>query len=85
MPGKLFLGAAIVAKGNISIGFKMIEETQYTFTREGRKYYSALTEYVLGKIYSQIAQGNSSISLLSLAKNIGFLVKNVPLEGTKPS
>jgi tetratricopeptide (TPR) repeat protein len=83
MPGKLFLGSAFIAKGNLKAGFKMIEEAHCTFIREGRKYYIALTEYILGKIYSQIVQGKKSIDPLSLAKNIGFLVKDVPFADKK--
>ncbi|MGD9288985.1 MAG: adenylate/guanylate cyclase domain-containing protein [Desulfobacterales bacterium] len=83
MPGQLFLGTAMIAKGNINKGFKMIDEAHQTFVREGRKYYIALAEYILGKIYSQIVQGSSSISPLIIAKNIGFLVKNVPFADKK--
>ncbi|MFC1882428.1 AAA family ATPase [Thermodesulfobacteriota bacterium] len=83
MPGQLFLGTAIIAKGNINKGFKMIDKAHQSFIREGRKYYIALTEYILGKIYSQIVEGSSSISPLSIARNIGFLVKNVPFADKK--
>ena len=83
MPGQLFLGTVMIAKGNINKGFKMIDEAHQSFFREGRKYYIALTEYILGKIYSQIVEGSSSISPLNIAKNIGFLVKTVPFADKK--
>ena len=83
MPAQLFLGTAMIAKGNINQGFKMIDEAHQSFIREGRKYYIALTEYILGKIYSQIVEGSGSISPLSIARNIGFLVKNVPFADKK--
>ena len=78
MPGLLFLGTAIIANGNINKGFKMIDEAQQSFIRQERRYFIALAEYVLAKIYSQIVEGTGSISSLNIAKNIGFLVKNVP-------
>jgi len=83
MPARLFLGTVMIAQGNINQGFKMIDEAHQSFIREGRKYYIALTEYTLGKIYSQIVEGSSSISPLNMARNIGFLVKNVPFADKK--
>ena len=83
MPALLFLGAARIAKGNMSQGFKMIQEAHQSFIKEERKYYIALTEYILGKIYSQIVEGSTSISPLTIARNIGFLIKNVPFAEKK--
>jgi tetratricopeptide (TPR) repeat protein len=73
----------MIAQGKINQGFKIIDEAHQSFTREGKKYYVALTEYSLGKIYSQIVEGSGSISPLSIARNIGFLVKNVPFANKK--
>jgi tetratricopeptide (TPR) repeat protein len=83
MPGRLFLGTAMIAQGNISQGFKMINEAHQSFIRIKKRYYIALTEYTLGKIYSQIVEGSSTISPLNIAKNIGFLMKNVPFADKK--
>ncbi|MGV7222898.1 MAG: adenylate/guanylate cyclase domain-containing protein [Nitrospinales bacterium] len=83
MPAQLFLGTAKIADGNMNQGLKMIEEAKQSFIKEERKYHIALTEYILGKIYFQIVEGSSSISPLSIAKNIGFLVKNVPFADKK--
>jgi class 3 adenylate cyclase/tetratricopeptide (TPR) repeat protein len=83
MPAQLFLGTAMIAKGNMNQGFKMIEEAHQSFIREDRRYYMALAEYILGKIYAQIVEGADSISPLGVVKNIGFLVKNVPFADKK--
>ena len=83
MPAQLFLGTAKIADGKMNQGLKMIEEAKQSFIREGRKYHIALTEYILGKIYFQMVEGSSSISPLSIVKNIGFLVKNVPFADKK--
>jgi class 3 adenylate cyclase/tetratricopeptide (TPR) repeat protein len=83
MPAQLFLGTAMIAKGNMNQGFKMIEEAHQSFIREDRRYYMALAEYILGKIYAQIVEGAVSISPLGVARNIGFLVKNVPFADKK--
>jgi len=83
MPGQVLLGTAIIAKGNINKGFKMIDEAHQSFIREGRKYHIAVTESILGKIYSQMVEGSSSISPLKIAKSIGFLVKKLPYADKK--
>ncbi|NNK84104.1 MAG: AAA family ATPase, partial [Desulfobacterales bacterium] len=83
MPAQLFLGTAKIADGNMKHGLKMIEEAKQSFIREERKYHIALTEYILGKIYFQMVEGSRSISPLSIVKNIGFLVTNVPFAEKK--
>jgi tetratricopeptide (TPR) repeat protein len=83
MPAQVFLGTVMIAKGNMSQGFNMIEAAYQSFIREDRRYYMALAEYIIGKIYSQIVEGAGSISPLNVARNIGFLVKNVPFADKK--
>jgi tetratricopeptide (TPR) repeat protein len=83
MPAQVFLGVVTIAKGNMTAGFNMIEDARKSFVRENRKYFIALTEYVLAKIYAQIVEGAGPINILSLAKNIGFLIKNVPFADKK--
>jgi len=72
-----------ISKGNISQGFKLIKRALEKLIKGDRKYYIALAEYILGKIYSQIVEGSSAIKPLNIAKNIGFLVKNVPFADRK--
>jgi len=43
----------------------------------------ALSEYVLAKVYSQIAEGSGPIRFSTVAKNLGFLIHNVPFAGKK--
>jgi tetratricopeptide (TPR) repeat protein len=40
-------------------------------------------EYVLAKVYCQIVEGSGPISLSTMAKNMGFLIKNVPFASKK--
>jgi len=51
-------------------------------TKNQRRTPLAISEYVLGMIYSQIAAGPMP-KLSILAKNVGFLVKNVPFASKK--
>ena len=42
-----------------------------------------MPEYILGKIYLQIVEGENLPSLSIFARNIGFMVKNVPAAGKR--
>jgi len=46
-------------------------------------YRYATANYTIGKVYARVVLGESERSLSLIAKNIGFLVKNVPLAGKK--
>jgi tetratricopeptide (TPR) repeat protein len=60
----------------------MLEEARQTLIRNQRRTWYAQSEYVLGKVYSQIAAGPTPAFSI-MAKNIGFLVRNVPFAGKK--
>jgi tetratricopeptide (TPR) repeat protein len=79
----IFLGAVYVAQGHMSRGLTMIEKERDRSEESEVKYWSINAEYILGRIYKQIAEGAGSISPAIVAKNIGFLVKNVPFAAKK--
>ena len=82
-PASMFLGAILIAKGQMSQGFQLLEETQRTLLENQRRAFYAFTDYILGNIYLQMVERSSAISLSTMAKNIGFLVKNVPFAAKK--
>jgi len=77
------LGVVSIAKGHMSHGLKMIEESIHASKENESKFYCALLENLLGMVYLQIVQGEGERSLSNMFKNIGFLVKNVPFAGKK--
>jgi tetratricopeptide (TPR) repeat protein len=79
----IFMGALLIAKGRMSQGLMLLEKGQRTCLENQRRTAYARSEYVLGKVYSQMAKGSAPISLSTVAKNIGFLVKNVPFASRK--
>jgi tetratricopeptide (TPR) repeat protein len=79
---KLFLAPTLIAKGHIGQGLRMLEETQQTLIKNQRRVWYSQSEYILGKVYSQIATGPTPAFSI-IAKNIGFLVKNIPFAGKK--
>ncbi|MEE9610350.1 MAG: tetratricopeptide repeat protein, partial [Desulfatiglandales bacterium] len=82
-PARMLLGIISVGKGHMSQGIRMIEDTQKSFLKNKRKSFLTLSESILGKLYLQIVEGAKPISLTTVAKNIGFILKNVPSAGRK--
>jgi tetratricopeptide (TPR) repeat protein len=70
-------GAAMVATGRMDEGMQIIEEVRNSAHENHRKTAIIVSEYVLGLIYLQIATGPKP-KLSTMAKNVGFLMKNVP-------
>ena len=63
-------------------GLKLLEDNRQSLVKNQRGTWLAQSENILGIIYSQVATGRKP-TLSSMAKNIGFLVKNVPQAGKK--
>jgi class 3 adenylate cyclase/tetratricopeptide (TPR) repeat protein len=81
---KLFLGAILIAKGQMGHGLKTMEEVRVGSLENKQRNTYALAEYMLGKVYLQIVQGGEERARLStVARNIGFLVREVPFAGKK--
>jgi hypothetical protein len=82
-PACLYLGAALVGKGCMAEGFRLIEGARRSYMEHERKYFYAQSEYILGCMYSQIAERKAPVTISSIANNMGFIVKNVPFAGKK--
>ncbi|MBW1797215.1 MAG: hypothetical protein JRJ21_02155 [Deltaproteobacteria bacterium] len=82
-PAQLFLGVVLISKGKFGQGLNMIEDVKQSCLKNERRCYAVLSEYVLGKVYLQIVEGAGPMNLSIIAKNIGFLIKNVPLADKK--
>jgi class 3 adenylate cyclase/tetratricopeptide (TPR) repeat protein len=83
MQACIFMGVVLIAKRQMSQGLKLLEEGQRECLENQWRPMHARSEYVLGKVYSQIVEGSGPISLSTMAKNIGFLFKNVPFASKK--
>ncbi len=80
---QLLLGLVLIKKGNFNQGSKMIKDARRLWLDNEGRFGYIQSEYTLGMIYSQIAQRASPISLLTMVKNIGFILKNVPFASRK--
>jgi class 3 adenylate cyclase/tetratricopeptide (TPR) repeat protein len=85
LPGSMAhfcLGIVSVAKGDLNEGFKVLEELRRTNPKDSRTF-SAQLELGLGQMYLAMLDKSNSISLSTVVKNIGFLMKNVPFAAKK--
>jgi predicted ATPase len=82
-PARMLYGAICIAKGRMSHGLKIIEGVKQEYKENGRKFMLGYSELVLANIYLQIVEGAKPASLVTMAKNIGFLIKTVPLAAEK--
>jgi class 3 adenylate cyclase len=77
------LGVPWIAKGRMQEGLAMIEEGLQSIVNNDRKYFYSMGECILGKVFLNIAERSGPMSLSAMAKNIGFVVKNVPFASKK--
>jgi len=77
------LGLISITKGEMSEGLKLIENALKTYSKTHSKIGIIQYESVLGRVYYQIVAKASPISFSTMAKNVGFILKNVPSAGRK--
>jgi tetratricopeptide (TPR) repeat protein len=77
VPCQLFLSPILIAKGQMQQGMDMMAHAQESLIKNHRRGFYAMSEYILGEVHFQIATAPRP-SLSILAKNIGFLIKNIP-------
>jgi tetratricopeptide (TPR) repeat protein len=79
---EMLLSTIMISKGNMKQGFRKFEEAQDSLLKNHMKVWYAISESILGRVYTQFVTG-SSPGLTTLAKNIGFIVKNAPFADRK--
>jgi len=77
-----FLAPVLIANGQMKQGTEQLEKARKILSKNQRSVHYAISEYVIGEVNSQIATGPKP-SLSIMAKNIGFLVKNLPFATRK--
>jgi tetratricopeptide (TPR) repeat protein len=82
-PAQVFLGAVLIAKGQMNLGLKRLNEGKQELLTSGNMLNYLECEYILAKVFSQIAEKAEPVNLSQIVKNIGFLVKNVPFASKK--
>jgi tetratricopeptide (TPR) repeat protein len=82
-PAQMGLAAISVGKGQMSQGLRTLEDGLRTFLENKRQSCYALFQRTLGQVYLQILETKGPISLSTMARNIGFLVKDLPSASKK--
>jgi len=82
-PGELFLGGVWIAQGRIKAGMQKIQDARENLLKSGFKHVYIISEYLLGKIFLQMALGEGEIRFTTILKNIGFLITNLPFAKKK--
>ena len=78
----LFLGPALIAQGRMGQGMEMLDKARQMINKSHRKGCECFYDYTLGKTYALIATGPKP-GFSIMAKNVGFLMKNVPIASKK--
>ena len=77
-PAKFYLGFIQILNGQMSKGMKNVETILKRWIEMDRKPLLSMAYLSLGKLYAQIASGTESVSIKTMLKNVGFIIKNVP-------
>jgi tetratricopeptide (TPR) repeat protein len=78
-PALLMKGLALIAQGDLKEGVALYENAMRTLFESKSLFRYATGNYLMGRVYSKIAQGGGEKKDFSfLIKNIGFLIKTVP-------
>ena len=72
-----------MAKGEMSTGLKILQDGKKRLLKDGNIFFYLQCEYILGTIFTQLAINTEPVSLSKMARNIGFVVKNVPFARKK--
>ena len=79
----MFSGVLEILDGRMKEGFQMIMAARRSFEVNERRTFYIITEYLLGRLYSQMAMGEGPKNLSIVLKNIGFIAKHLPFAAKK--
>jgi tetratricopeptide (TPR) repeat protein len=83
-PALMMKGTALFALGNVKEGIALTEKALRTLFESKSLWRYAQGNYLMGRVYSKIAQGGDGKKDFSfLIKNIGFLMKTLPFAHKK--
>jgi len=82
--GALFsLGMIDMGSGRMSQGLSQAEEAIQWVREKHRRPVEAFLEHCLGQVYLQIVDKSAPVSLSSMARNLGFVLREVPAAARK--
>jgi len=81
--GKGVSGIVEIIEGRMNKGFETLGDAVTWAQKDGMHCFLPSFEYFFGFIYLNIVQGKGPKGLTIMAKNIGFIIKNVPVAAKK--
>ncbi len=75
---QVFQGAVLVAKGQISLGLKMLEGVRRIFLDDERFFSLYIAESALAEIYFRMATQAQAIDFLTIIRNLFFILTELP-------
>jgi len=82
-PASGTLGLISIARGRMTDGLRQVENALARCYKEERKFCISMYERGLGQVYLQVVAKTAPMSFSIMAKNVGFLLRNVPSAGKK--
>ena len=82
-PTHASLGLVKMAEGQMGLGLEMVHEALKACHENGSKFLFATLEHALGQAYLKMLDKSVKVSLAIMAKNVGFIIKNVPFAAKK--
>jgi class 3 adenylate cyclase/tetratricopeptide (TPR) repeat protein len=83
-PAQAMKGMVLIAQGDLKQGMRIYENAMRTLLESKSMFRYAGGNYLMGKVYSKMAQGGGEKKGFSfLIKNIGFLIKTLPFAHKK--
>lgn len=76
-------GIALFAQGRMNDGLKILREIAGTAAKDQRHRLLIVAEFSMGIAFSQLAAPTEPVGLSTMMKNIGFLMKNLPVAAKK--
>jgi len=77
------LGMSLISKGDLSRGVRAIEDGMRESQQNNSRWYVAIANAMMGNIYLETIRKTKPKSISFLAKNMGFLMRTMPLASKK--
>lgn len=80
---KPVLAVTLILQGRMTEGLEILHRAAEAYFETGERFWHAVTEQVLGILFLQIVLGQGDLTVPTIIKNVGFLIKNVPYAARK--
>ena len=77
-PAKALSGLVMIGRGDLAEGIRTLEAVRSAWEQKKRLYPNATAEYVLGRVYLELALRRTPIPVSTVFRNAVFLTKTLP-------